>query len=170
MNKFPRLVILLAFLSILSIGAAKAPKTASAAAAAPPAMHVALKPSAIQWGDAPPILPKGAKLAVLAGDPFKSEMFVVRLRMPNGYRIAPHWHPTRENVTVISGTFHIAMGDKFDPSKGDTLPAGGFTFMDARMNHYAWSDGATEVEITGMGPFQVNYVNPKDDPTRIAKK
>jgi anti-sigma factor ChrR (cupin superfamily) len=163
------LVVLFMVVAAVPLLAAEKAKVAAPATPAPPA-HVAMAPSAMQWGDAPPSLPKGARLAVLQGDPSKPEMFIIRLKAGSGYRVAPHWHPTRENVTVISGKFHIAMGDTFDTSKGDALPAGGFASMDAKMHHYAWTEGETEVEVSGMGPFVINYLNPKDDPSKAAKK
>ena len=134
---------------------------------AAPAMpgHVAVNPDGLKWGDAPPVLPKGAKMAVLAGDPSKEGVFVVRLRAPNGYKISPHWHPTREHVTVISGKFHIGMGKTFDTKKAESLGPGGFAYMDAKMEHYAWMEGDTEIQAEGMGPFAITYVNPADDPS-----
>jgi len=128
--------------------------------------HVVIAPSAIQWGDPPPNLTKGAKIAVLEGDPSKKGFFVIRIKSPDGYRVAPHWHPTRETLTIISGTLHLGMGDTFDTSKADAMPAGAFGYMDAKMHHYAWMEGDTEVQIEGMGPFVINYVNPKDDPSK----
>ena len=128
--------------------------------------HMVMAPSAIQWGDAPPTLPKGAKMAVLSGDPSKKGFFVLRLKAPDGYRVAAHWHPTRENLTIISGTFHLGMGDTLDTSKADAMAAGSFAYLDGKMNHYAWVEGDTVVQVEGMGPFVVNYVNPKDDPSK----
>src|SRR6266853_4155231 len=80
----------------------------------------------IKWGPAPPFFPKGAEFAVLSGDPSKDGLYVVRLKMPAGYRIPAHNHPTTENVTVLSGAFNIGMGDKLDAQKGITLRPGGF--------------------------------------------
>src|SRR5262250_1617702 len=86
-----------------------------------------LTPGDIKWGDVPPVFPKGAKMAVLYGDPSKpGELFIVRLKMPAGYKIPAHWHPTDENITVISGTFNLGMGDKLDASKTKAFPAGSF--------------------------------------------
>jgi len=146
-----------------------AAKNAAAAKAAKAPDHVALTPADIKWGEAPPMLPPGAKAAVLEGDPGKAGAFTIRLRMPGGYKIPPHWHPTVEHVTVISGTFNLGMGDKFDDTKGTALPAGSFGYMGVKMRHYAWATGETEVQVHGMGPFALHYVNPADDP-RNAKK
>jgi quercetin dioxygenase-like cupin family protein len=138
------------------LAAAVAAPTLSAGAQAPP----------LKWGPAPAIFPAGAKMAVLAGDPSKSGEYTVRLDMPAGYRIAPHFHPTDENVTVISGSFMVGMGDKVDASKMMTLPAGGFITAPAKAHHYASARGHTVVQVHGMGPFQLTYVNPADDPTK----
>jgi hypothetical protein len=86
--------------------------------------------------------------------------------MPDGYRVAPHWHPLRENVTVISGTFKVGMGDVFDTNKMTTLAPGSFAFLDPDMHHYAMASGQVVVQIHGMSPLQINYVNPKDEPNR----
>ena len=122
--------------------------------------------SAIKWMDVPPFLPKGAKLAVLVGDPSKPEPFTIRLQMPNGYKIAPHTHPTDEHVTVMSGTFRAAMGTTWDDKAlGDFAP-GSYANMAATMPHYAMAKGMTVVQVHGVGPFVVNYVNPADDPSK----
>ena len=122
--------------------------------------------AAVKWMDAPPFLPKGAKLAVLVGDPGKPEPFTVRLQMPDGYKIPPHTHPTDEHVTVLSGTFRAAMGDKWDDKAlGDFAP-GSYANMAAGMAHYAAAKGLTVVQVHGVGPFVVNYVNPADDPSK----
>ena len=80
----------------------------------------------IKWGPAPPFFPKGAEFAVLSGDPGKDGPYVVRLKMPAGYKIPAHNHPTTENVTVVSGNFHIGMGDYLDEKKGIELTSGGY--------------------------------------------
>lgn len=120
----------------------------------------------LNWGPAPPIFAKGAQLAVLSGDPSKPGQFVVRLKVPAGYRFAAHHHPTNEYVTVISGDFSLGMGDKLDASKGAALRPGGFAMAPANMNHYAWTNGGAILQVSGDGPFVVIYVNPADDPTK----
>jgi hypothetical protein len=126
----------------------------------------AFTPDAIPYGPAPAFVPAGAQLAVLEGNPMASSGdYTVRLKMPAGYKIAPHWHPQRENVTVISGTFKVGMGDKFDESKMGAFPAGSFAFLDPDMHHYAMAADAVVVQIHGTAPVQFNYVNPTDDPT-----
>jgi quercetin dioxygenase-like cupin family protein len=124
----------------------------------------------LKWGPAPPIFAPGAQLAVLAGDPFKTGEYTVRLKMPNGYKIAPHWHPTDENVTVVSGAFKVGMGKTFDAAKMMTLPAGGFIVAPAKEPHFAEAKGETVVQVHGMGPFQLTYVNPADTPKAAAAK
>ena len=88
--------------------------------------HIAVQPNVLKWGPPPPGLPAGAQVAVVSGNPGSDGPYVVRAKLPSGYKIPPHTHPTDENVTILSGTFHIAMGDKFDATKGETLRAGGF--------------------------------------------
>jgi ketosteroid isomerase-like protein/quercetin dioxygenase-like cupin family protein len=120
----------------------------------------------VKWGAAPPVLPAGAKLAVVSGDPGKAEPFTLRLQMPAGYKIAPHSHPTDEHVTVLSGTLAAAMGNTFDEKSLKDLAAGSYANMAAGMNHYVQARSATVVQVHGMGPFVVNYVNPADDPSK----
>jgi len=142
--------------------------SASALADAPMTM---MTPKDVKWGDAPPIFAKGAKMAVLYGDPSKDgQLFIVRLKMPAGYKIAAHWHPTDENITVLSGTFLLGMGDKLDASKAKAFPAGSFAVAPAKMNHFAIAKTAAVVEVSAIGPFALTYVNPADDPSKTAAK
>jgi hypothetical protein len=124
-------------------------------------------PDSMQYGPPPASLNPGAQLAVLEGNPGASSGdYTVRLKMPDGYRIAPHWHPLRENVTVISGTFKVGMGDSFDQMKMIAFPAGSFAYLDPDMHHYTIASGETVVQVHGMSPLQINYVDPNDDPMR----
>lgn len=124
-------------------------------------------PDQIKWGPPPPFVAPGAQLAVIEGNPMaESGDYTIRLKMPDGYKIAPHWHPKRENVTVISGSFKVGMGDKFDESKMGMFPAGSFAYLDPDMHHYAMASGETIVQVHGMSPVQFNYVNPADDPSK----
>jgi hypothetical protein len=135
-------------------------------AAAPAPQQNVFSPDQIKFGPVPPMLAPGAQLAVLEGDPTASSGdFTVRLKMPDGYRIAPHWHPKRENVTVVSGNFKVGMGDSFDLSKMSLFPAGSFAYMDPSMHHYAMAVGETVVQVHGVAPLQINYINPSDDPS-----
>ena len=129
--------------------------------ATPP--HVMVKPGAIKWQPFPAGAP-GVMFAVLAGDPEKSGPFVVRIKSPAGAKVPPHWHPTDENVTVVSGTFAMGMGDKADPKALRVLAAGSYVLMPRETRHFALSKTATVVQVHGMGPFQINFVNPADDP------
>jgi hypothetical protein len=127
----------------------------------------ALTPDEIPYGPAPAFVAAGAQLAVLEGNPgATSGDYTIRLKMPDGYRIAPHWHPQRENVTVITGTFKVGMGDHFDESKMGTFPAGSFAYLDPDMHHYAMASGEVVVQVHGASPLQFNYVNPSDDPSK----
>jgi anti-sigma factor ChrR (cupin superfamily) len=99
----------------------------------------------LKWGPAPPALPKGAEFTILSGDPSKDGPYVVRLKVPDGYKIPAHNHPTTEYVTVISGNFHLGMGDKLDEKNGVALTAGGFGETPAKMNHYAWASSPSVV-------------------------
>jgi hypothetical protein len=127
----------------------------------------AFTPDSVQYGPAPAFVQPGAQLAVLEGNPLgASGDYTVRLKMPGGYRIAPHWHPKRENVTVIFGTFKVGMGDKFDENSMMAFPAGSFAFLDPDMHHYAETSGEVIVQIHGQAPVQFNYVNADDDPSK----
>ena len=126
-------------------------------------------PTTIEWRQGPAALPAGAKMAALEGDPTKEGPFVVRFQFPAGYHIAPHTHPKMERVTVISGTLYLASGEALDRNSAKSLPAGSFGFWPAGMKHTAWSEGETIIQLHGIGPWQINYVNPADDP-RNAKK
>jgi hypothetical protein len=126
----------------------------------------AFTPDQVKWGPAPPFVPAGAQLAVLEGDPMASSGdYTVRLKMPDGYKFAPHYHPLRENVTVLSGTLKVGMGDQFDASKMMSFGAGSFAYLDPSMHHYAAAAGETVIQIHGMSPLKINYINPADDPT-----
>jgi hypothetical protein len=127
----------------------------------------AFTPDTINWGPAPPVVQHEAQFALLEGDPTAaSGDYTIRLKMPDGFRIAPHWHPLRENVTVVSGTFRVGMGDQFETSKMKTFAAGSFAYLDPDMHHYAMASGETIVQVHGQAPLQFNYVNPKDDPSK----
>jgi quercetin dioxygenase-like cupin family protein len=162
MSKFLTIMI---WLPSLLLAQTATPKKATPKPAGPAAVIVT--PDKIQWGPAPPVFQPGAQFAVLAGNPGKAGPFIIRLKVPDGYKIMPHWHPTTENVTVISGEFRAAMGDKFDESSMATLPAGSVAVMPPHHNHYAMAKGETVVQVHGMGPFKLTYVNPADDPSEV---
>src|SRR2546427_11907997 len=120
----------------------------------------------LKWGPAPPGLPAGSQMAVVAGDPTKAGTFVIRAKMPAGYKVPAHHHPTDEYITVISGDLSLGMGDKLDTAKAAHLAPGGFAQAGANMNHYAWSEKGGVIQISAEGPFAITYVDPKDDPRK----
>jgi len=128
--------------------------------------HVIQNLQEAQWGPAPPMLPAGAQIAVLAGDPTKSAPYAVRLKFPANYAIPAHSHPTDENVVVVSGSITFGMGDKLAKSAAGNkaLGVGGFTVASANMNHYAFTTQETTIVLYGVGPVEFKYVNPADDP------
>jgi quercetin dioxygenase-like cupin family protein len=123
-----------------------------------------------KWGPAPAVFPPGAQMAVLEGDPGGSGLFTVRLRMPNGYKIAPHTHPTDENVTVISGAFRVGMGNTFDKKGMMVLHGGGFVTAPRNQAHFAEAQGETIVQVHALGPFALTYVNPADMPKAAVRR
>ncbi len=131
----------------------------------------AFTPDQVKWGPPPPFVPPGAQLAVLEGDPgAESGDYTIRVKMPDGYKIAPHTHPNRENVTVLSGTLQVGMGDQFDAGKMMSFGAGSFAYLDPSMHHYAGTSGETIIQIHGIAPMKFNYINPADDPSMNMKK
>jgi quercetin dioxygenase-like cupin family protein len=134
--------------------------------------HVIQTPSEAQWGPAPPMLPPGASIAVLSGDPTKSVPYAVRLKFPANYAIPAHSHPTDENVVVTTGSVTIGMGDKLMKGAGTkTLNVGGYALMPANMNHFAYTANAdTTIVLYGQGPVEFKYVNPSDDPRNAKTK
>jgi len=164
MRRWPGVVAVLAVAALVALRAGLA--RSQTAANAPAGQHTAMTPSEMKWGEPPPVFRKGAKMAVLYGEPDKpGSQYIVRLHVPAGYKIMPHWHPLDENVTVISGTFAAGMGDTFDPNV-KPLPAGSFASMPAGMHHFAFMPTESVVEVTGIGPFKLVYVHPEDDPSK----
>jgi hypothetical protein len=126
--------------------------------------HVMLNLNDLKWTDAPPALPKGAKVAVLSGDPSKPGPFTLRAMFPENYKIAAHWHPSYENVVVLEGTLYMGSGEKLDESKAMALSTGGYTGIPAKSAHFAFTKEKTTIQINSEGPFEINYFNPADDP------
>jgi quercetin dioxygenase-like cupin family protein len=120
----------------------------------------------IKWRKGPPSLPKGAEIAVLEGDPNKEGPFVFRVKLPDGYCVPPHTHPKTERVTVISGTFNIGMGEKFDEKATKEMAAGAYGYWPPGMKHFVWAKGETVLQFHGTGPWSIQYVNPDDDPRK----
>ena len=123
----------------------------------------------VKWTDGPASLPAGSKVAVLEGDPTKDGLFTMRLWFPDGFKVAPHWHSKVEHVTVISGTLNLGMGEKFDQAATREMPAGTFGFWAAGMKHFGWAKGDTVLQLHGVGPWTITYVNPSDDPRKMKK-
>ncbi|MEX2153979.1 MAG: cupin domain-containing protein [Gemmatimonadaceae bacterium] len=162
--------VLVAAMCVTSAACLSAQQVAQSATAGPQKGHVIVAvPNAIQWGPAPDILPAGARAVILEGNPGNPGDFTLRLLLPANYRIAPHYHPVTEHVTVISGTFYVGMGEAFDVSKGTELPAGTFAALDPGMRHFAYTKTETVIQLHGVGPWSLVYVNPADDPRNKAK-
>jgi quercetin dioxygenase-like cupin family protein len=131
--------------------------------------HVLLAESQLTWGEGPPSLPKGGMTALLSGDPGKpGSEYTLRAKLPAGYKIPPHWHPSDEHVTVLSGTVAFGMGEKAVVAEMKDLPAGGYAVMPANMRHYFAVKTAAVIQVHGTGPFVINYINPADDPRGAA--
>ena len=158
---------LLLLATILPLGELAAQESQSTGAQ-PRQAHV-VKPDHLSWGPAPAILPAGARLAVLEGDPSKAGPFTMRLDMPAGYRIPPHFHQADEHVTVISGAFQVGMGETFDEGKLTTLSPGTFGVIPPGMRHFARADKATVIQLHGIGPWGLTYVNPTDRPNSASR-
>ena len=101
----------------------------------------------------------GAKLSVLSGDPGASGPYVIRLMFPDGYEFPEHWHPGTENLTVLSGSFHLAM---VNPTPGplQTYAPGDFIYIPPRMSHSGGAKGVTVIQLHGTGPFAINLGKP----------
>jgi len=152
-------------LAVVSTAFAFASLLAPAAWAQSPADHMMVVPKDLKWADVPS-LPPGAKIAVIQGPLNEALPFTFRLKFPADYKVPAHWHPGIEHVTVISGTFDMGTGDKLDPSKTMPLSAGSFAIMQPKTNHFAWTKEETIIQVHGVGPWAINYVNPADDPRK----
>jgi hypothetical protein len=153
----------------LAFAAEETGKSSAATTSTSSAEHRVIKPSDLKWDEVPPGLPAGGKLAVLNGDPTQAGPFTVRLKSPAGYKIMPHTHPTAERVTVISGSFRIGMGEKFDDPTQEMGP-GSYIVLPANMAHFVKGGKESIVQIDSEGPFQINYVNSADDPRNAGAK
>jgi quercetin dioxygenase-like cupin family protein len=125
---------------------------------------IMISPADITWVDAPPALPAGAKVAVIQGDPKSEGPFTMRVKLPADYKVSPHFHPDTETVTVVSGAFHVAMGDTFDASKAKSLVAGSFAALPKKSPHFAFTKEETIIQVNAHGPWSLTYANPADDP------
>ena len=127
--------------------------------------HSMVTPSELKWGPVPS-LPPGAQIAVIEGPLNEAKPFTARLKFPANYRVPAHSHPAIEHVTVISGTFNMGVGDKLDQTKTQALQPGSFAIMQIGTNHFAWTSEETIVQLHGVGPWDVKYVDPADDPRK----
>jgi anti-sigma factor ChrR (cupin superfamily) len=127
--------------------------------------HVMLVPADLKWADVPS-LPPGAKIAVIEGPMNEAKPFMIRLKLPANYQIPAHYHSAIEHVTVISGTFNIGMGDKLDVKATRPLTSGSVAIMQTGTRHFAWTEAETVVQVHGIGPWTVTYVNPAEDPRK----
>jgi anti-sigma factor ChrR (cupin superfamily) len=116
----------------------------------------------LKWNDTPAL--PGAKLAVIEGPLNEAKPFILRLKFPANYKIPAHFHSAIEHVTVISGEFFMGVGEKFEEGKGTALKAGDVGILQAKTPHYAYTKQAAEVQVHGVGPWTLTFVNPKDDP------
>jgi hypothetical protein len=140
--------------------------TVAAGAVVAQSTHILVPADKVQWGPAPPFLPAGAQIAVLQGNPSEKGAVTLRLRLPANYNIPAHWHSMEETVTVLSGAFHVGMGDKLDRQASQTLEPGGFVSLPATMRHFAWTAKPTVVQVNLQGPFDIFYVNSADNPQK----
>lgn|SRR5262245_31209311 len=153
------LAALSAMLALGSLG------MATAWAQSPAHYHAMAMPGDLKWSDVPS-LPAGAKIAVLEGPLNEAGPITFRLRFPPNYQIPAHWHPGIEHVTVISGSFYMGAGDKLDRSRGQALSAGSFAIMPPKTHHFGWTQEETIVQVHGVGPWGITYVNAADDPRK----
>jgi len=151
-------------ISRLATAAVAATLLAGGAAPALAQNHLIVPVEKIQWQPAPPILPPGAQIAVLEGNPAEKGPVVMRLKFPANYTIPPHWHSMTERIVVVSGVFHYGMGESVDRAGSQALNAGSFVSLPSKMHHYAWTKTPTVVQINLEGPFDLFYINPADDP------
>lgn len=127
---------------------------------------IIIQPGEIEWIDGPSSFEEGSQMAVLEGDPAEPYFYTLKLKLPDGFVISPHWHPRVERVTVISGTFRLGHGEVFNRDSTERLEAGTYVSLPAEMLHYAVTEGETVVQISSIGPLEINYINPKDDPRK----
>ena len=129
--------------------------------------HVTVSSEDLQWGPAPAKLPPGAQIATIVGDPSQpGEHYVFRAKLPDGYSVPPHWHPMEENVTVIQGVLALGFGERVDGDAMREWPMGAFVTLPRKRPHYNRMIGETVLQFHGVGPYDIVYVNPQDDPTR----
>jgi quercetin dioxygenase-like cupin family protein len=133
--------------------------------------HLIVAPAEVTWGPASPKLPAGAQFARLLGDPSKpGELYVFRAKLPDGYSVPPHWHPADEHITVIAGTMTLGFGERRDDNTMVELPTGSYAMLPKEAPHYNRMKGETILQFHGVGPYDIVYVNPNDDPSRSSSR
>ena len=158
-----RKIILVVGLTLSTLFVAAQEKDTGPGATAARATELNVSSAAnLQWKDGPASLPAGAQFVVLDGDPTKPGLFTLRLKVPAGYKIPPHTHPTAERLTVISGIVGLGTGGKFDEHTGRELKAGDFALTPAGVPHFAWVVSDAVVQIHSEGPLQRNLVDSAD--------
>lgn len=173
----PRLLSLASVLALpLALHAGQPPRSGPPPTAKP--MHAASTPAPaasahvmydagqLEWGEAPPPFERGAQAVVLSGDPGKPGLFVLRLKAPAGYKVAAHWHPTDEQVTLLEGDLTLTMDPHGKGAHEHTFTPGGYVLLPAKMHHAASTRTGMTVQVSGMGPFELHYIDPKDDPRK----
>jgi quercetin dioxygenase-like cupin family protein len=156
--------------AVIALSLAWAAEAPTNPAAAVVKKHIMVTPDDVAWGECSPALPPGARCATIEGDrTVPNVLFTYRVKLPDGYRIAPHFHPADEHLTVISGTFNMGVGDTFDQTAAKPMAAGSFMVMPKNAPHFAWSSGETVVQVHAIGPWGITYVNPADDPRKPAE-
>ena len=166
MKKLSICILLLAALAIASLVLAQATKKKPYISSDMRNAHKIFTPDTLKWEQLPGAAP-GVMVAVLEGDPNKAgSVYTIRIKQPAGTKVPPHWHPEDEYITMISGTSFLGMGEKFDPSNAQEVPAGGFAAVPKKMAHFAYNEAEVIAQVHGIGPFVINWVNPADDPSR----
>lgn len=120
-------------------------------------------PGRLNWGPPPAGMPKGVKMIVVSGDPAKAGPYTIHLRFAPGYKIGPHRHPTEEKIKILTGGMSFGMG----PSKQANIRSmsrGSNAVVPASTYHFASTGVGATVEMTGTGPFRIDYAEAKDDP------
>lgn len=161
-----RQALLVAVLAVAAGCSGAAPSTSASGRAADPQVFTpaASEPGPLKWTKAPAAFPAGAEIALIEGDSSKPGPYTLRLKFPDGYQLLPHSHPNDEHLTVIQGTFYLGVGDRVDKAAAKELPVGSFSLIANGVRHYASVKGETIVQLHGVGPGGLVYVNPSDDP------
>lgn len=165
--RYRSIPLVVAALSLATLSAAAQSRTAVAPSPGRPGLFT---PGDVPWQPGPPSLRPGAHMAVLEGDPRQAGVFTMRLELPDGFVVAPHWHSQVEHVTVIAGVLHFGMGERFDRRATRPMPAGAFGYWPIGMRHFAWAEGVTILQLHGRGPWTVTYVNRADDPRTVERR